>query len=203
MKTSLSVLATIATVAAVFALGCEAYSDDGDEPVNTVADTNASAPAAAQANSNSTTPSPAAAPGDGTQAAAVAPDQVDFGALRWTYGGVKGSGHSPSGVTISSLRIGGSSLSFKYNTNLSAWGYANGDIGGYACLFVQKTDGSWVGGKFDWISSSRSSRGLENVFGGYSGWNLNDVPNPCPAAFVIIDAHSKKRSNVIVGTWKR
>jgi hypothetical protein len=130
-------------------------------------------------------------------------DEVPYGSLKWTYGGISGRGYSASGVSISGLRISGRSLSFHYGTNLSAWGYSKDAIGGYACLFVQKEDGSWVGGKFDWISSSRSSRGLENVFGGYSGWTLSGVPNPCQAAFVILDASKKRRSNVIAGTWYR
>ena len=138
----------------------------------------------------------------GTDEELAAADQVDFGSLRWTYGGVKGKG-SPSGVSISGLHIGGSSLSFKYNKDLSAWGYSKDEVAAYACLFVQKEDGSWVGGKFDWISSSRSSRGLENVFKGYEGWSLSGVPNPCQAAFVIVDANKKRRSNVIAGTWHR
>ena len=130
-------------------------------------------------------------------------DEVPYGSLKWTYGGISGRGYGASGVSISGLRISGRSLSFHYGTNLSAWGYSKDAIGGYACLFVQKEDGSWVGGKFDWISSSRSSRGLENVFGGYSGWTLNGVPNPCQTAFVILDASKKRRSNVIAGTWYR
>ena len=94
-------------------------------------------------------------------------------------------------------------VSFTYNHDLSAWGYSSGALGGVACLFVQKTNGQWVGGKFDWISSSRRSRGFENVFGGYAGWSLEGVPNPCAAAFVIVSPDGKRRSNVIAGTWSR
>ena len=66
---------------------------------------------------------------------------------------------------------------------------------------MQKSDGSWVGGKFDWISSSRRSRDFANVYGGYDGWSLAGVPSPCAAAFVIISPDGKRRSNVISGTW--
>lgn len=85
---------------------------------------------------------------------------------------------------------------------MSAWGYGAGTLV-YACLFVKNNDGNWVGGKFDWISSNRTSRDLKNVLGGYSGWNLSNVPNPCQAAFVILDKNKQRRSNVLVGTWKR
>ena len=134
---------------------------------------------------------------------AAAPDQIDYGSLSWRYGGIGGGGYKSSGVSISGLRANSGGLSFKYNTNLSAWGYWNGDCYGYACLFVQTTSGSWVGGKFDWISSSRSSRDFNNIYGGYRGWNLDNVPNPCQIAFVILDVNNKRRSNVIVGTWNR
>ena len=146
--------------------------------------------------------------GSGTDSGAddvsdVAPDQIAYGALSWRYGGIGGGGYKPSGVSISGLRANKGGLSFKYNTNLSAWGHGHGDINAYACMFVQTSSGSWVGGKFDWISSSRSSRDFNNVYSGYGGWNLDNVPNPCPIAFVILDANSKRRSNVIVGTWNR
>lgn len=94
-------------------------------------------------------------------------------------------------------------MTFRYVRDLSAWGYSNSQTDGIACLFVQNNSGAWVGGKFDWISSSRKSRDFNNIYSGYAGWSLADVPNPCQAAFVIISRDAKKRSNVIVGTWSR
>ena len=132
-----------------------------------------------------------------------APDEVPYGSLSWRYGGVSGGGYQKSGVEISGLKAGRNDLSFKYKKDLSAWGYGSGDASAYACMFVQTSSGSWVGGKFDWISSSRSSRDLKNVTSGYGGWSLANVPNPCRVAFVILDSKSKRRSNVIAGTWSR
>ena len=86
---------------------------------------------------------------------------------------------------------------------LASWGLSNGDAGAYACLFVLRSDGKWVGGKFDWISTSRTSRGLENIYNGYGGWSLAGVPNPCSCAFVIVSGDGKKRTNVIGGSWSR
>ena len=82
------------------------------------------------------------------------------------------------------------SLSYSWTGDtLASWGLAYDDASAaLACLFVQKADGSWVGGKFDWISTSRRSRGLENIQLGYGGWTLAGVPNPCAAAFVIVSA---------------
>ena len=133
----------------------------------------------------------------------AAGDMVDFGSLNWSFGGVNGSGASHDSVQISGLKFSNSGLSFSYDTNLSAWGLSHDNAGALACLFVQKSDGSWVGGKFDWISSSRTTRGFAGHVPGYNGWVLTGVPNPCNAAFVIISANGRKRSNVISGTWSR
>ena len=136
-------------------------------------------------------------------ASADAPDAVAFSALHWTFGGVNGSGAAQSGVVISGLGCSRDGMSFRYVKDLSAWGRGYGEAGDYACLFVQKSDGSWVGGKFDWISSSRTTRGFENIRGGYSGWSLAGVPNPCNVAFVILNHDCKRRSNVVAGHWTR
>lgn len=137
--------------------------------------------------------------------APTAADAVPYGALRWSYGGIGGGGASQTSATIKGLKVAGQNLSFGWGgPNLSSWGLSNDDYSGaYACLFVQTESGAWVGGKFDWVSSSRTSRNLENVFNGYSGWSLANVPNPCQVAFVIISADKKKRTNVIASTWKR
>lgn len=150
-------------------------------------------------------------PADGAGAAENLPgDQVSFSSLKWTFGGfTKGSSARHSGVYISSLSFAPSKLAFKYVKDLSAWGFSYTDPGALACMFVQKSDGTWVGGKFDWISSSRTSRSFPGHItpdpkgGTYNGWSLNGVPNPCKAAFVIVSSDGSKRSNVLVGNWSR
>ena len=211
MQRSSLYLSAVLSSVVLFAVACEPSSERESATLNASggSSSNASTNSAANGSMQSGTFSGSAssATSAGTSATDTSgyevADEVPYGSLKWTYGGISGRGYGASGVSISGLRISGRSLSFHYGTNLSAWGYSKDAIGGYACLFVQKEDGSWVGGKFDWISSSRSSRGLENVFGGYSGWTLSGVPNPCQAAFVILDASKKRRSNVIAGTWYR
>ncbi len=124
--------------------------------------------------------------------------------MRWSYGGVNGGGAKKTSASIGGLRFSRAGLSYSWTgPNLSSWGLGNSDTSAYACLFVKKSDGSWVGGKFDWISSSRTTRDLKNVLQGYHGWSLSGVPNPCDAAFVIVSGDLKKRTNVIVGKWAR
>jgi len=131
------------------------------------------------------------------------PDAVDFSILKWTYGGVNGSKARLDSPRLSRLKASAKSISYKWDVGLSDWGLANAEAGALACLFVERKDGSIVGGKFDWVSTSRASRGLENVFGGYNGWTLSDVPNPCTIYYVVIDRDGRRRSNVISATWSR
>jgi hypothetical protein len=141
--------------------------------------------------------------GGGSDGGSGGGDHASFNKFNWTFGGVNGSNAAQTGVKISNLSFSDSGLSFKYDADLSAWGMAHGDSNAYACLFVKKSDGSWVGGKFDWISSSRTTRSFAGHVPGYSGWTLADVPNPCEAAFVIVDGGRTRRSNVVSGTWQR
>jgi len=129
---------------------------------------------------------------------------MSFSALSWVYGGKpQAGGARKNGVQITGLRVTKGGLSFRYVSDLSTWGYPPMECGGVACLFVRNNRGRWVGGKFDWISSSRQSRDFNNIYGNYNGWTLADVPNPCPVAFVIVSTDGRRRSNVLVGSWSR
>jgi hypothetical protein len=133
-----------------------------------------------------------------------AADEADYSAFTWAYGGFNGARAALDKPRIESLRMNGmSGLSYRWaGPDLSAWGIAHTDAAALACLFVRRADGSWVGGKFDWISSSRTTRDFKNL-GGYKGWTLAGIPNPCKAAFVIVSADGRRRSNVITADWRR
>jgi len=133
------------------------------------------------------------------------PDAVPFSALNWTYGGFDGSRATLDAPRISNLRFHNRNLmAFNWDTDLRVWNLKHEfSEGALACLFVQRSDGKWVGGKFDWISSSRSSRDFNNIHGSYKGWNLAGIPNPCQAVYVVVKTDGKKRSNTIRGEWRR
>ena len=133
------------------------------------------------------------------------PDAVPFSALNWTYGGFDGSHAVLDGPRISNLRFHNRNLmAFNWDTDLRVWGYKpEYSDGAVACLFVQRSDGKWVGGKFDWISSSRPTRDFNNIYGSYNGWSLNGVPNPCQVVYVVVKVDKTKRSNTIRGEWRR
>ena len=134
---------------------------------------------------------------------AKAVDAVEFSSLRWEFGGVDGSRAKLSTPRISGLKASASGISYKWDANLSSWGLATDQAEAMACWFVEKEDGSIVGGKFEWIATSRRTRSLENVLTGYGGWKLDGVPNPCRCWFVVVSKDGKLRSNVVGTEWKR
>ena len=138
-------------------------------------------------------------------------DEVDFGALNWAYGDFNGSKAVQSGVVISHLRFTPKILSFNWDANMAAWGFPGGSHAEYCAMFVQRRDGRWVGGKFDWIANNNKDRPIHHVYPPgqsiiYKNWGSLDwsqVDNPCNAAFVIVETNARRRSNVIVGKWTR
>ncbi len=203
-----------AVFAVAFFIGCEPASEDVQTPwknseansssTSNSSTSNSSASNSSTSNSSATTPSSNnSSPTPNTESGDAA-DAASFGSFRWSYGGINGGGARKTSASIGGLRFSRTGLSYSWTgSNLSAWGMSNSDTSAYACLFVKKSDGSWVGGKFDWVSSSRTTRDLKNVLQGYHGWSLSGVPNPCDAAFVIVSGDLKKRTNVIVGKWAR
>lgn len=139
-------------------------------------------------------------------------DEVKFADMNWTFGGFNGAKSIlDAQVMIGKLQIAGSGMRYEFVNGSSlrgwdferSWGMADGEASALACLFVKRTDGRWVGGKFDWISTSRKTRSFTNIFEGYHGWSLEGVPNPCKSAFVIVNPKAGVRTNIIKGDWKR
>ena len=172
---------------AVFASGCE----DGHH---------SSSDAAAPRVSNNSD-SAAVVPGvSGTGgAAAAASDPLPPGAVRWCYGGFDGSrARHDARCRISSLRVSNpSGLSLKWNSGVPGdWATDKSGLVIFA-LFFQAGDGSWKGGKIDWIDTSRSTRDFKNPSTGYGGWNWSEYLAAHKHAAVIVSADGKKRSNWI------
>ncbi len=131
-------------------------------------------------------------------------DDIPFEILKWKFGGFRPPTNAVrSTVTVSSLKMKRDGMSFKWVRNLGAWGIPYEVPDALACLFVKTEDGEWVGGKFEWISSSRSTRQFTNIREGYHGWTLRGVPKTAEAAFVIFRKDGKQRSNIVVGVWER
>lgn len=120
-------------------------------------------------------------------------------ALEYRYGGVRARPSEDSRCRISGLKVGSGSLSFRWDTKIpSDWKRGETKKGPMilACAFYWDGSG-WVGGKFDWIDEARSSRSLENIRGGYGGWNAAAWDAARRRAFCVMSADGRSRSNLI------
>lgn len=125
-------------------------------------------------------------------------DQVDYSLLDWCWGGFNGKNAAhKEGVIIANLSVHGSGMSYSWQSGnceaLGASGHTNADC--IAALFVL-VDGSWKGGKFEWISTSRLTRSWHNLHG-YNGWQFSSYEAAKEVCFVIVSKDGRKRSNVI------
>lgn len=126
-------------------------------------------------------------------------DGVDFSMLKWNWGGFSGGGAKlDAKARIYNLSVKSSGMTYKWMQggceNLGA--KSKEDAACLACLFCL-IGGSWVGGKFDWISTSRLSRDFKNISDGYCGWDRQAVSKADKFAFVIVSKDGKRRTNVI------
>lgn len=127
-------------------------------------------------------------------------DAVDFSSLSWEYGGFRAPGaQAAADALIGDLRVSSSGLSYAWRRGdcraLDA-GNSHDNPNCIAALFVLGSDGKWRGGKFDWISSDRLSRGFENIRAGYKGWPMDAVSTARGYAFVICSSDGMIRTNV-------
>lgn len=122
----------------------------------------------------------------------------------WSFGGYNGSGaEEDPDVQIKNVRIAKDRISYKWdNGDLSKWGATDpGDAGkALACAFFwSEANGGWIGGKFDWISTNRTTRDTKNIDGGYNGWDAARFWAAPKRAFCIARADGRKRTNLVEG----
>ena len=132
----------------------------------------------------------------------VAIDQLDYALLRWQYGGVNAGGAKLDSPRLSGLACNGRAVSYRWDVGMSGWGLSNGDAGAICAIFFER-GGQWIGGKFDWVSVSRSNRELKHCES-YSNWGSSGIKLPWrgKVAFVVVSADGKRRSNVLVAEAK-
>lgn len=76
-------------------------------------------------------------------------------------------------MTLSSVKVKGDTISYAWKGKVpSSWSRRSTERGNLLvfAVFVKQGDG-WVGGKIDWTDENRTSRSIENIRGGYGGWN--------------------------------
>lgn len=201
-------LATVLTaaIAAMLLAGCESSENASGSYWKTETHT-AKASTTTTTERSATSQSSTTSSGVGAGGEEIgAEDEVPFESLSWHYGGFRGASAVKTTAVISGLKATSKNMSYHWRTGgCETLGASSSSDYNHtvACFFVQRGDGRWVGGKFDFISTSRRSRGFENIYEGYGGWSLSGVPNPCPCAFVIVSTDGRRRTNVIAGTWHR
>lgn len=143
---------------------------------------------------------PEAKPKPTTPAPDTGDDEVPFSELKWKWGGADGSRavREPA-CAIRNLKVHDGRMSYSWQRGgCENLGAANAsDANCLACFFCL-LDGKWTGGKFEWISTSRRTRSLGNVRGGYGGWRTDACDAAGKFAFCIVSGDRRKRSNVIV-----
>lgn len=139
--------------------------------------------------------------GEGAQASSDSPASPSSPVLVFRHGGFNGDRSAEdSRCRISRLRIGSDSLSFHWDTKIPGdWQRGDTKKGPMIVIaaFYQDSSGRWIGGKFDWIDESRSSRSLENIKGGYGGWDGASWTAAKKHAACVVSADGKFRSNLI------
>lgn len=128
----------------------------------------------------------------------MSPDEVEFSLLKWDFGGFDGSrANLVDGCCIGPLSVRENGLSYVWQEGgcemLGA--KSREDACCIAALFCF-LDGKWVGGKFDWISTSRTTRDFKNL-NDYNGWTMDTFNRAEKYAFVIVSKNGSMRSNVI------
>lgn len=126
-------------------------------------------------------------------------DAVPYDSLQWRYGGFNGAKARLDAPRISGLSLrNGNRVYYKWDVGLGAWGLAHSDPGAICAIFFER-NGAWAGGKFDWVSTSRSDRELKHVQS-YNNWPSSGIKLPWNGrvAFVVVSADGKRRSNVLV-----
>ena len=138
-------------------------------------------------------------PGTADSASPASSDAMDFASLDWCWGGFSGKNAKlVDGCEIGSLKVTADGMSYKWGKGgceqLGASSRTDADHT-LACFFV-RIGGKWQGGKWEWISTSRTTRDFKNVREGYGGWRKDAIEVADAYAFVICSSDGKRRSNV-------
>lgn len=122
------------------------------------------------------------------------------GSLVFRHGGFNGSKAAEDPATqIGAFKFSSSGMSYKWTAgDLGNWGLARTDAGALACAFYwSDKEQAWIGGKFDWISTSRLTRSWENVRERYNGWDPDAFFSAKRHAFCIVSKDGCRRTNLV------
>jgi hypothetical protein len=112
--------------------------------------------------------------------------------------------HDPSGAgakVVAELRgvrwVGGTNHQFDAS-GISGWpeGSMGPGINAVCCLFVER-NGTWEGGKYDWLRNPPTTRNTNNV-GGYLAVSPRSGET---VRFVLIDVRGRQATNYVEAVW--
>lgn len=122
--------------------------------------------------------------------------------LVFRFGGVDGSrAVEDPNAQIADLRMTKSGMTYRW----AAGGCENlgaKDRGDYsrtlACAFYwSEKEQAWIGGKFDFVSTSRTTRSWNNINDGYRRWDAKAFFAAPKRAFCIVSTDGRKRTNLL------
>ena len=153
-----------------------------------------------KSSTETSTPTPDPGATDPTYNDAIPYDSITL------FGSCRPNGAVPiTGCVISDLKVRNGKLTFKYaKGGCEALGATSKDDSDYTqCFLGIYVNGTWKAAKFDWISTSRTSRGLEHCDEGYNGWPVEEYRKATDFIFFIVGVTkgknnpTGKRSNVL------
>ena len=149
---------------------------------------------------NSYDASPSASESQSASSGGNSAPSIDPARVSW-FGNPKCSAAAEvAGAQIGSLKITRSGLSYKWvKGGCEALG-ASGPTDytqTIACAGYADASGAWHFAKFDWISTSRTTRDFKNIDEGYNGWSAAAFFGAKKRGFVIVSADGKRRTNFI------
>lgn len=103
---------------------------------------------------------------------------------------------------LKSASVKGGRISFSYDKY--SWPESPKEEGcnAVACMFLKQADGSWYGGKFDWIrTGGQSVKDTKNITGGYGVWSTIQPKAGDEVAFIWCRVDGKGCSNPVFCTW--
>ena len=117
-----------------------------------------------------------AAASDESEPAGTEPGRQDSERLVFRYGGFQGGNAVEDPATqIADVKMSKSGLSYRWAKggceNFGAKDRGDCDHTLACAFFWSEKEQAWIGGKFDWISTSRTTRDFKNLDGDYGGWD--------------------------------
>ena len=157
--------------------------------------------AAAQDGDSAAPASESDPPAPATATAGESPSAADDApVLVYRWGGFDGSRALEDPATqIADLHMSKDGLRYRWaKGDLGNWGLSRENAGALACAFYwDASAGKWIGGKFDWISTSRTTRDFKNL-DGYNGWKREPFFAAPKRAFCIVAENGRVRTNLLV-----